>query len=117
MYYLYRHIRLDMNQPFYIGIGTKKKSSFDSDIYSRALDKKGRNIFWKRITQKTEYFVEIMYESDILLDVISKEIFFISLYGKSKDGGLLCNLTDGGQSNAGYKHNEDYKKNAKKELI
>lgn len=22
-YYLYRHIRLDKNQPFYIGIGTK----------------------------------------------------------------------------------------------
>ena len=25
-YYLYRHIRLDKNEPFYIGIGTKKES-------------------------------------------------------------------------------------------
>ena len=28
-YYLYRHIRLDKNEPFYIGIGTKNNAKFD----------------------------------------------------------------------------------------
>jgi len=41
MYYLYRHIRLDKDEPFYIGIGTKanvKFKSFNSE-YRRAFSK------------------------------------------------------------------------------
>lgn len=29
-HYLYRHIRLDKNQPFYIGIGTKKDKKYST---------------------------------------------------------------------------------------
>jgi len=29
-YYLYRHIRLDSNKPFYIGVGTKKSDGLRS---------------------------------------------------------------------------------------
>ena len=47
-YYLYRHIRLDKNEPFYIGIGTKEEryKSFEM-IYKRAFSKKKRNIIWQ----------------------------------------------------------------------
>lgn len=39
-YYLYRHIRLDKNEPFYIGIGTKNKHKYP---YFRAKSKAERN--------------------------------------------------------------------------
>lgn len=43
-FYLYRHIRLDKNEPFYIGKG-KKGNSFSSfeNEYKRAFDLKNRN--------------------------------------------------------------------------
>lgn len=41
MAYLYRHIRLDKNQPFYIGI-----SNVDDD-YKRAYKRSCRNKYWK----------------------------------------------------------------------
>jgi len=40
-YFLYRHIRLDKNEPFYIGIGTKpnsKKIKGYKTEYSRAFE-------------------------------------------------------------------------------
>lgn len=43
-YYLYRHIRLDKNEPFYIGIGTKR-NRYHPNMYSeyrRAYEDKGR---------------------------------------------------------------------------
>ena len=43
MAFVYRHIRLDKNEPFYIGIGKK--------IY-RAYSMKGRNKYWLRIINK-----------------------------------------------------------------
>ena len=65
-YYLYRHIRLDKNEVFYIGIGTKHpsiKHKFET-IYERAYVKSGRNRIWKRIVAKTDYEIEILLESD-----------------------------------------------------
>jgi hypothetical protein len=49
-YYLYRHIRIDNGQPFYIGIGSKiykQNKSFSTlrSEYSRAYTKYGRNIY------------------------------------------------------------------------
>lgn len=44
-YYLYRHIHLDTNEPFYIGVGTKTIR-----VYIRAFTKSNRNIFWKKIS-------------------------------------------------------------------
>ena len=42
MAYVYKHIRLDNNTVFYIGIGSDKK-------YKRAHSKCDRNLHWKRI--------------------------------------------------------------------
>ncbi len=49
MAYVYRHIRLDKNVPFYIGIG---KSDLN---YNRASSNKNRNPYWHHIVNQTEY--------------------------------------------------------------
>lgn len=56
MAYIYRHIRLDKNVPFYIGIG-----SDDEGFYLRAF-RKGRNAHWNNIVKKTDYLVEIILD-------------------------------------------------------
>ena len=91
MAYLYRHIRLDKNEPFYIGIG--KESN-----YGRAYDKSERTSFWKNIVAKTEYRVDIVLDDLTWEEACLKEKEFIKLYGrKTSEGGRLCNLTDGGE--------------------
>jgi len=102
-HYLYRHIRLDINQPFYIGIGTatvKQQSSKTSKTrYRRAYDSTNRNKYWKNIVNKFEYEVEILLESDDYEFIKQKEIEFIALYGrKDLTKGVLCNRTDGGDN-------------------
>lgn len=92
MAYLYRHIRLDKNVPFYIGIGADSEGK-----YTRAFNTSNRNIYWKNITSISRYEVEILID-DISYDFAAeKEKEFIALYGrKNTKGGTLCNLTDGG---------------------
>jgi hypothetical protein len=80
-HYLYRHIRLDDDEPFYVGVGTKNKrthSTIESE-YNRAYSKSNRSGFWKNIIGVTEYEVEILLESD----------------------DYECNLTDGGEGTVG----------------
>ena len=52
MAYLYRHIRQDINQPFYIGIGS-------NDDYRRANSKHGRNKIWNNIVKKSKTLLDI----------------------------------------------------------
>jgi len=86
---VYRHIRIDKNVPFYIGIG---KSS------NRAYDKRNRSAFWKRIINKSDYLVEILFEGLSKSKAIDKEIEFINLYGRiDLKNGTLCNMTKGGE--------------------
>jgi len=98
MYYIYRHIRLDNNTPFYIGVGTCKTEtrSFKAE-YSRAFCTRDRNKFWNSITSKTNYEVEIIFHSENREIILEKEIEFIKLYGRRNLGtGTLVNLTAGG---------------------
>jgi len=91
MAYVYRHIRLDKNEPFYIGIGS-------DDKYYRAGAKSNRNKLWKDIVAKTDYEIEILFNDLTWDDACKKEQEFIALYGrKNKNKGSLCNLTDGGE--------------------
>jgi len=92
MAYVYRHIRLDKNVPFYIGIGTDNK-------YKRAESKTGRNKLWHRIANVTTYEVEILVDDISISEAEIKEIEFISLYGRINDGGTLSNITGGGGGN------------------
>lgn len=103
-FYLYRHIRTDLNIPFYIGVG-KKELNHGSTLkqeYKRAFRPFDRTKHWKNIAAKG-YDVEIIYETDSLEEIKLKEIEFINLYGKSSNGGILVNINDGGGSGKGRK--------------
>jgi hypothetical protein len=98
-YFLYRHIRLDKNKPFYIGIGRKRERAYSSYTteYERAFCKQ-RNQIWNRITKKSDYEVEILFETDSEQLILEKEKEFIALYGRmDMVNGCLANLTDGGE--------------------
>jgi hypothetical protein len=94
MAYVYRHIRLDTNQPFYIGIGSDK-------TYYRANKKSQRNIHWKRVVAKSDYEVEIMVDDLTWEEACEKEKEFIELYGRNNYGGILTNMTNGGDGALG----------------
>lgn len=116
MYFLYRHIREDKNEVFYIGVGTKytDKRCLNPNPYRRATVKAHRNTFWNHIVAKTSYKVEILLESDSYEFIEQKEIEFIELYGRRELGnGTLCNLTGGGKGQKLVhlrKHSEETKK-------
>lgn len=96
-YFLYRHIREDKNEPFYIGIGTKVVGYGIQGAYQRSISKTDRNQIWSAIVKKTSYRVEILLESNDLEFIKQKEIEFISLYGRIVNrNGPLSNITDGG---------------------
>ena len=95
MAYVYRHIRLDENVPFYIGIGTDAS-------FSRSRETTRRNKLWIRIAAKTEHRVEILFDDLTWEEAKQKEIEFIALYGRiDKRLGTLANLTDGGDGTLG----------------
>ena len=109
-HYVYRHVRKDTNKPFYIGVGTKINNfnSFKSE-YRRAFNKNRRNKHWLGITNKTDYEVEIIFETNCRNELINKEIEFINFYGRSdlKEGSLV-NLTSGGDGVSGYVFSEEH---------
>ena len=118
-FFIYRHIRLDKNEPFYIGIGTKNltRKSYKK-IYWRAFSHEKRNIFWKRIVAKTDYEIEYLCESEDYSFMLKKEIEFIKLHGRRDLGlGTLTNLTDGGEGTTGIKHTQEYKDNQSKKRL
>lgn len=110
-YVLYRHIRLDNNEPFYIGIGNQK----------RPYEKRRRNNYWQNIITKTDYRIEILFNELTWDEACVKEKEFIKIHGRKDLAlGTLVNLTDGGDGtlntkswNKGkkglYKHTEETK--------
>ncbi len=96
-HYLYRHIRLDKNEPFYVGIGTINPYKTFATAHKRAYEKHSHNPIWNKIVSKTDYIVQIIFTHDDYDVIKRKEIEFIKLYGRKdcKTGGL-ANLTDGG---------------------
>lgn len=96
---VYRHIRLDTRQPFYIGIGINE---------ARAYSLKNRNKHWHNIVNKCGYEVQLLFDDLTYEDAKLKEIEFINLYGRDDlSDGLLCNLTDGGDGSTNYKPTEE----------
>jgi len=92
IFLLYRHIRLDTHEPFYIGIGNKK----------RAYGKYGRSKHWLSIVEKYGYEVEIIFDDLTWKAACEKEREFIVLYGRRDiNTGILVNHTDGGEGSPG----------------
>jgi hypothetical protein len=110
-YYLYRHVRLDKNEPFYIGIGSKQNRSHPhwKSEYRRAFETNRKESYiWNNIASKTEYEVEILFESNNYNFIKQKEIEFIELYGRiNKNTGCLANMTDGGDGFIGYIYSKE----------
>lgn len=71
-FYVYRHIRLDSNTPFYVGKG----------MGSRAFNFKGRNRYWTSIFNKTSIKVEILAYFESESDAYKYEEKLINLYKK-----------------------------------
>jgi len=101
MAYVYRHIRLDKNEPFYIGISGR----LDIDTeYKRAYNiKQGRNPLYTNIINKTDIRIEIMLDNITYNEACIKERELISLYGRiDTNTGCLSNMTDGGDGGLGH---------------
>ncbi len=98
---VYRHIRTDLNIPFYIGIGKE---------VARAYCKVNRNQHWKNIVGKTSYDVHILFDDVSYEFAKEKEKEFIELYKRKEDGGILCNITKGGDGVLGIRHTEEARK-------
>jgi hypothetical protein len=112
MAYVYRHIRLDKNEVFYVGIGS------DTPYYRRAGERARRSKFWKKIIAKTEWVSEIIFDDISWEEAIIKEIEFIKLYGRKNLGtGTLVNLTDGGEGTVNKVFSEEYRRNLSNSMI
>jgi hypothetical protein len=108
MAYLYRHIRKDKNEVFYVGIGSDKD-------YKRAYVTARRNKFWNIIHNKSEIEVEIMIDNIDWEVACEKEKEFINLYGRRDLGkGTLVNLTDGGDGTLNRKQGDEEREWRKK---
>lgn len=103
-WYVYCHIRLDKNQPFYIGIGRTKN-------FKRAYSKSSRNVRWLSITKNIDYSVEIILDKISKEEAIRKEIELIDKYKRECFGGILCNQTSGGEGIHERQDIEKWKKN------
>ena len=90
---VYRHIRKDSNEVFYVGIGKTEKRAYDA--------KHHRSEFWHNIA-KNGFDVEIIFEGLSWDVACEKEKEFILLYGRRDLGnGTLVNMTDGGDGGFG----------------
>jgi hypothetical protein len=93
MSYIYKHIRPDTNEVFYIGVGVDER---------RINSNQSRNKFWKNIVNKHGIIREIIEDNLSWDDAIKREQYWIKFYGrKNNNTGRLCNMTDGGEGSYG----------------
>ena len=86
---VYKHIRKDTGEPFYIGIGK---------TIARSKSTKNRNEYWKNIVNKYGYEIEILHNGITWQEACELESYYIKLYGRKDLGnGILVNMTDGGE--------------------
>ena len=110
-YYIYEHTRLDTGEVFYVGKGTIKKTN----SYGRSQERSRRSDLWKKVINKTEYRIDIVFEHESEKKVFEKECELIKLYGR-KDLGLgpLVNFTDGGDGTSGAIRSDRFKEKVSK---
>lgn len=95
MAYVYTYTRLDKNEIFYVGIGSDSK-------YKRAKNLSLRTDYFKKIINKSEYKLDIVFDDLTWEEACLREIELIALYGRKDLGiGTLINFTDGGEGRKG----------------
>lgn len=88
MAYVYKHIRKDTNEVFYIGIGKAEKR-----IYSKC----DRNKHWKNIVNSVGFEYEVIKDGLDWESACELEKQLIKQYGRRDlNTGTLVNMTDGG---------------------
>lgn len=101
LFYIYIHTIIETNEIFYIGKGSNK----------RAWNTHTRNEFWKRITNKYPYKIDIVFQSYSENDVYKKEIELINLHRPK------ANLVSGGKGGrTGMKLSDEIKNKISKKL-
>lgn len=97
-FFVYEHMRKDSGEVFYVGKGTwtpKKR-------YIRASTTSKRNVHWKRVVAKCGGFDHrIVAEFDSEDGALREEVRRIGEYGRSNFGGVLVNITSGGEGQSG----------------
>ena len=102
--YLYRHIRHDKDEPFYVGVGGLS----GCDQHRRAHTRFGRSSAWVSVASRCGYTVEILFDRVAREFALEKEKEFIALYGRKRNNsGSLVNLTAGGEGVVGMTHSEE----------
>jgi hypothetical protein len=94
--------------PIYIGKGKNNR------MFEHFKDRKRFNTYFynklnKMILEDNKPIVVKLKEFDNEEDAIKLEVNLISFLGKKKNGGLLYNLTDGGDGISGYRHSDKTK--------
>lgn len=103
-FFIYVHRRSDTGEVFYVGKGTW--TPLKKYVRSNATSK--RNFHWKRVVAKSGGFTsEVVAEFSMEADAFNEEVRLIALYGKSNSGGILCNMTDGGEGHSGLSPSQE----------
>jgi hypothetical protein len=96
-FYVYIHMRKTDDSIFYVGKGTRYRST----------SKEGRNPHWHNIVAKNGFNAEIVERDLTCEEVCAAEI---NLIKDLRDQGIkLCNRTDGGEGSTGFRHSEESK--------
>lgn len=91
-FYVYRHIRLDINTPFYVGMGSGNRYN----------SKHNRNRYWQHIVNKFNYKVEIIKDNLTQKEACLLESKLISLY--KQYNFAEANLAEGGLGGNTWKY-------------
>lgn len=99
-FFVYQHRRPDTGEVFYIGKGTRTPLK----KYVRANTTCRRNIHWCRVVEKAGGFTsEVLVDFFVESDALAFEQELIAAHGFARSGGLLCNITIGGEGSAGWR--------------
>lgn len=105
-YFVYQHRRPDTGAVFYVGKGCRTALK----KYIRANTTSRRNIHWWRIVEKAGGFiVEVLIDFYEEADALSYEQVLIAEYGRSNLGGILCNITAGGEGQCGVAQTPEWR--------
>jgi hypothetical protein len=99
------HKTADTGSIFYIGRAAK---SSRSGKFDRAHSISHRSKYWKRIANNHGFSVCILSTFENKEEADNEEKRLIALHGKRINGGVLCNLADGGQGNYGAPRTDEW---------
>lgn len=103
-FYVYVHRRLSDNKPFYVGKGSG----------NRAWDFTGRNIYWKRVKDKHDISVEVVFDNLTESEAFQCEVDTILEFNYFNYP--LTNLTTGGEGSSGLKFTDEQRLRISKSL-